>query len=100
MKNVIFALFLASVTAGASAAVTCTNYGNMTNCYGTDQNGQPVNTTTQQFGNMTTTTGNVGGSSVNTTTQQYGNMTTTSGHYGDQQVHQTCLQYGNMTTCH
>ncbi|EMD0638914.1 hypothetical protein VPZ60_004330 [Salmonella enterica] len=71
----------------------------MTSCSGFDQNGQTINTTTQNYGNMTTTTGTIGSAQVNTTTQQYGNMQTTTGYVGSQNVQQTCTSYGNMTTC-
>lgn len=99
MKNVIFFLVLATISAGVSAGVTCMNYGNMTTCNGSDQNGQPVNTTTSQYGSMSVTNGNMGGQQINTTTSQYGNMSVTSGSIGGQNVQQTCMQYGNMTTC-
>ena len=99
MKNIIFAVIVAAISANAAAAVTCTNFGTMTTCNGYDQNGQSVNTTTQQFGTMTTTTGSIGSAPVNTTTQQFGNMQTTTGYVGGQSVQQTCTQFGNMTTC-
>ncbi|EJG5415707.1 hypothetical protein NAD41_002346 [Salmonella enterica] len=99
MKNAIFAIILASISAGASAAVTCTNMGGMTVCNGFDQSGQPVNTTTYNSGSMSTTTGTVGGAPISSTTTQIGNMTVTNGSVDGQPFSQTCSQFGNMTTC-
>ncbi|WP_333855230.1 hypothetical protein [Leclercia sp.] len=78
MKNVIFAIALATISAGVSASVTCLNYGSMTSCSSVDTDGQPVNTVPMDYGSMSTTPGKRGDHSVNAATQQYGNMTTSN----------------------